>query len=492
MLHKENMTLNKQNILKTNKILIIVIFSLFIAICTYSQPLTWQRILNNDFGGVSKVLQTNDGGFAAIGSTRLNNEYKINLTKLDKYGNILWVKIYGIGYANARWAEITNDNGFNIGGYSDSAVGNSKVFLVKTDSSGNIQWQRYYSFSSLDQGNCVKQTIDNGFILVGRTTLFSYSSIILIKVDNVGNVQWNKIMNFGVGVSIQELLILEQGYLLAGWINNNPSDILIIKTNNVGDTIWSKVFGGTNTDAAYSSETLGNFGYLIGGYSSSYNTHSESYLLKLDTSGNLIWQKTYSGVYSEECSGVKYKPGLGYILAGSADTANFLYTRALIKIVDTNGVLIKQVTFFPADRGGWFNDLELANDGGYILGGTANVNSASNMYVAKTDSLLHAEPIGISVITQNIPEEFSISQNYPNPFNPATKIKFDISGKSVAQTFLSVYDIQGKLIATLVDKQLKPGSYEVTYESSGLSSGVYFYRINAGDFTDTKIMILLK
>ncbi|MBE2219343.1 MAG: T9SS type A sorting domain-containing protein, partial [Ignavibacteria bacterium] len=83
-------------------------------------------------------------------------------------------------------------------------------------------------------------------------------------------------------------------------------------------------------------------------------------------------------------------------------------------------------------------------------------------------------------------------QNYPNPFNPVTKIKFDVSGISVAQTFLSVYDINGKEISLLVNEELKPGSYEISFNASGLSSGVYFCKISAGNFTDVKKMVLLK
>lgn len=128
----------------------------------------------------------------------------------------------------------------------------------------------------------------------------------------------------GIGVSIQSILTLGNGYLLTGWKNNNPSDVLIIKTDNSGDTLWSRKLQQIS-DAAYSSVLLGSYGYLIGGYSNSFNIHSESYLIKIDTSGNLIWQKTYSGFYAEQCKAVKYRPGFGYILAGSADGRETFY-----------------------------------------------------------------------------------------------------------------------------------------------------------------------
>ncbi len=100
--------------------------------------------------------------------------------------------------------------------------------------------------------------------------------------------------------------------------------------------------------------------------------------------------------------------------------------------------------------------------------------------------------VGVSPINSEVPKQFSLGQNYPNPFNPETKIKFQISGVSVTQTFLSVYDISGKVIASLINTGLKPGSYEISFDASGLSSGVYFYKISAGSFADVKRMVLVK
>ena len=100
--------------------------------------------------------------------------------------------------------------------------------------------------------------------------------------------------------------------------------------------------------------------------------------------------------------------------------------------------------------------------------------------------------VGIQPISNILPKSFSLSQNYPNPFNPSTKIKFSIPGSSVAQTFLSVYDILGKEITTLVNEQLKPGSYEVEWNAANYPSGVYYYKLTSGDFTETKKMVLIK
>jgi hypothetical protein len=90
----------------------------------------------------------------------------------------------------------------------------------------------------------------------------------------------------------------------------------------------------------------------------------------------------------------------------------------------------------------------------------------------------------------NIPNKFSLSQNYPNPFNPSTVICYQLAAGS--QVTLMVYDVLGNEVATLVNEEKQPGVYEVEFDASQLSSGIYFYKLKAGNFTETKKMILLK
>jgi len=104
-------------------------------------------------------------------------------------------------------------------------------------------------------------------------------------------------------------------------------------------------------------------------------------------------------------------------------------------------------------------------------------------------------PLSLTQISSNIPEGFILEQNYPNPFNPSTKIRFQIPA-SVETTrwgvSLRIYDVSGKEVSTLVNNELKSGTYEVDWDASAYSSGVYFYSIQAGDFNVTKKMVLVK
>ena len=96
-------------------------------------------------------------------------------------------------------------------------------------------------------------------------------------------------------------------------------------------------------------------------------------------------------------------------------------------------------------------------------------------------------------VTQNqkgIPQKYNIYQNYPNPFNPVTKIKFDIPAESNVN--ITIYNILGKEISNVVNERLASGSYEVNWDASNYPSGIYYYKLSAGNFNETKKMILLK
>ncbi len=125
------------------------------------------------------------------------------------------------------------------------------------------------------------------------------------------------------------------------------------------------------------------------------------------------------------------------------------------------------------------------------IGGTVQYQiSAINLWGDPSLILNYDATTRVENITAHIPQEFSLSQNYPNPFNPTTSIRYAVSSGQFV--LLKVYDIIGKEVATLVNEEKPAGSYEVEFNASGLSSGIYFYQLNTGSITATKKMILLR
>jgi hypothetical protein len=118
------------------------------------------------------------------------------------------------------------------------------------------------------------------------------------------------------------------------------------------------------------------------------------------------------------------------------------------------------------------------NDGGGIYAQNINIDGS------------FGNALGIIGTSGSAPKEFSLSQNFPNPFNPSTEIKFDIA--KLSNVKLNIYNILGEKVASLVDQSLPAGSYSINWNASNMPSGVYFYKIYAGDFSATKKLILIK
>ncbi|MCL4538602.1 MAG: T9SS type A sorting domain-containing protein, partial [Bacteroidetes bacterium] len=125
----------------------------------------------------------------------------------------------------------------------------------------------------------------------------------------------------------------------------------------------------------------------------------------------------------------------------------------------------------------------------------SSVNSLAsddNFIYAATESGVFKRPRSISAVVErpSVPSSFMLKQNYPNPFNPATTIEYEVSSKQYVA--LKVYNVLGQKVALLVNGEQSPGYYKVNFDASRLPSGVYFYRLEAGSYSATKKMVLIR
>ncbi len=125
--------------------------------------------------------------------------------------------------------------------------------------------------------------------------------------------------------------------------------------------------------------------------------------------------------------------------------------------------------------------------GGYGGSGSALKGCRVNGITYGDTSMIY---VGIKTLSVSLPTKYKLYRNWPNPFNPVTNIRFEIPKSSYVK--ITVYDLTGKEIETLVNQNLKPGAYETSWNASNYSSGIYFCKIQAGEYTETKKMVLLK
>jgi hypothetical protein len=319
-------------ILKTLLVKSILLLLTFFTINLSAQapPTMWTKTFggsNIDIG--HSVEQTSDGGFIITGYTRSYGTMSgrnVWLIKTDTFGNEQWNNTFGgNGDDEGYCVKQTTDGGYIIAGLTNSfGAGLKDFYLVKTDSLGSLLWQRTFGGANDDEAYSVLQTNDGGFIAAGVTSSFSNGGrdVFLVKTDPSGNFVWQK--NLG-GLSSDGAWDIQHtsdgGFIIAGWTFSHGPGFLgnawLLKTDSLGNEQWNKVFGGTEVDRAYSVQQTTDGGYILTGYTDSFGAGLyDMLLIKTDNTGNQQWMKTFGGTGRDYGHSVQQTMDGGFIAAG--------------------------------------------------------------------------------------------------------------------------------------------------------------------------------
>jgi len=161
---------------------------------------------------------------------------------------------------------------------------------------------------------------------------------------------------------------------------------------------------------------------------------------------------------------------------------------------ENEGRIVGESGFMLTTTDGGINWLEQTKRTPYQLYSTYFISEDVGWATGTAGIILKTTNGGISFVEEEeideIPTDYNLSHNYPNPFNPSTKIKYSVSLRS--NVVVKVFDILGNEIETLVNEEKQTGTYEITWYAESLPSGIYFYRLQAGNFVETKKMVLMK
>lgn len=457
-------------------LLTTVIFSTTITV--YGQTTFQNTYGGTDFDFGLSVQQTTDGGYILFGQTSSfgNGEQDMYLVKTDDQGNEQWYQTYG----GTNWefgisAQQTTDGGYILCG-AYSGLGNDSLALIKTDPGGNEIWNKRYSGTvERDAGQFVQQTSDGGFIAVGFTGPGFTEHIYMVKTDFNGNEQWSKVhispgREFAVGVRQTS----DGGFAMIGETNSTGfggKDIFLVKTNSTGDIIWTKTFGTSSDEIGRSIYITSDNGFILLGYEDSIG--GNLYLVKTDALGNEQWSNYYGGIGWDMGHSVQQTSDGGYILAGRKENTGSGTNDMYCIKTDNAGTVVWEYTY-PRGIISDANSVQQTTDGGYILlGSTIDTVGGvdSDMYLVKINGL------GLVSVYDNDFPKLKVFA-YPNPFTEYTTIEFE--GSENRELSMTLLNIQGQIIRSIKNITAE----QIRIERGDLSRGIYFFQL----FTDKQLI----
>ena len=361
----------------------------------------------------------------------MRNREAIVILKLDNNGDLIFTKNIdlGLGSNYVMGSTKTFEGGFALTGYTDSrGQGYNDVSLVKLNSAGDTTWIKTYGGTQNDNGFSISQNRDSGFIITGIT----------------------------------------------GSFNTQIGDFYTIRTDKNGDTLWTRTFGFTNADNAVSAKETSDGGFVVAG--TSWDTlagHNDIYLIKYDSSGNLLWNKRLKQNVENFASGLQILSDGKIVISGTIIRGPG-YNAYLILANDIGDTLWTK-EFGKPNHSEQTYSLALTSDGGYILSGSTD-DIVAVAYLVKVDSTGNLLNFINTIYSKNL---FVL---YPNPaWN-----KIQISGGEENNFQYIKYQIYNALGSMVSSGYLEGNSNEI--DLIGIKPGVYFISL----FTNEKYSQTIK
>ncbi|HCN38065.1 MAG TPA: hypothetical protein DIS94_10190 [Bacteroidetes bacterium] len=423
-----------------------------------------------------------------------------HLVKYDSSGNFQWRSRYsgpGPGSSYPRDMVLDTIGNIYITGFSGGIGTFLDITTAKYNPQGDTVWTRRFDYDNYnDDGIKILLNNDNHIYVFGHMN-FSTTSIrrnlVLLKYSISGEQIFDKYVSvpenyFDYPIDMKND---KEGNILLLCNRNLPRTItMLYKYNILGDTLWNYFYSGYNNNAYPSKVTTDSVNniYIIGGNINDSN-RSELYINKLFPNGSIDFEKNY-GILGKGIGCTDALISNNKILyTGSIGSSSPISNSKFISLESDLAAKIKWYETF--DNGnlvtnfGAIRILSFDNSF-YVFGsGTGNIDSNFTLFLIKYNLLSNINN-GSEIV-----KEFKLHQNYPNPFNPITNIEFRITKYGFVT--LNIYDITGKLIETLINKNLSPGSYKIQWDAGNKPTGIYFYSMLSDNKPiDTKRMILIK
>ncbi|TYA70137.1 hypothetical protein [Seonamhaeicola marinus] len=370
------------------------------------------------------IIATSDGGYAILGYTqssdgditnKTNSSFDYWLLKFDANHALQWQQTYG-GASDDRGSCLiqTQDNGFALLGSRKSTNGFNDFWVIRTNASGHISWETSFGFSGTDEGISIIETNDNGLLLTGvldvtasggqgntkhnLTKRHAGGDYWAVKLDASGNLEWSKFFGGTFTDTPYDVVQTDDnGYILVGSsdsadtdIKNNKGtyDFWVIKISETGNLVWETSFGGTQLDEARGIAKTNDGNFIIIGDTRSNDKDvgfnkgaADFWVIKISNQGDLLWEKTFGGSSFDAARAIHRTKDNGFVISGSsrsADTdleANNGQNDAWVIKLNNQGNLEWQKSLGGADVDLAYDAIQL-NDNSIVVVGESNSSNA--------------------------------------------------------------------------------------------------------------------
>lgn len=499
----------------------LILFSIVSA--QYAQT-TFQRLYNaSPNTQFNNIISTSDGGSIVCGSVgTASTDYLVS--KLDANGQVQWAKHIGSWMGNESSVKIGESigGGYYLLGTTSSTSMYGEVNLISIDASGNILWNKTYSGGTYIMSPSVRQTLSGGFIISAKATDTTGNYFLLIKTDMLGNIIWSKAYS-AMAWDKQQCYDVEEcvdgGFISVG--DHSYSGIYIIRTDTNGNLIWAKKYSTPSSEhiTGYSIIKTSDGNYLISGNYYALASSYEQILMKINTSGNVVWAKKYSieGNSTVSYTSVVEATDGGYAINFQLSDGG--YFQELTKVNSSGTPQWSKHYTLSNNSTSNQNTIAITNNGGFLISSNHVDTISYNVfgYLIKTDSLgnsgcsevndsITETPIILNItspsvttnfgssntisfssenialqVSSNCADDVGISDSdemnskvliFPNPFSVSASIQLTNGNNSGQKHVFELYDIVGRTV-----KNIEFTGLLTEIKREELQSGIYLWRV---------------
>ena len=401
---------------------------------------------------------------------------------LKRYFLILFLIFFLLpSYSNAQWQQVLDEDTRYIFATDSTVYAGIDPFGLYRSSNNGQSWSMIYQASGISDiiidNNIMYMCWGNKLV---KSTNGGYNWTDLLITDHTYDVElYNSILIAGV---YDSGVYVSTNYGI-NWSQSNLQNITVRSLSRIG----SKIYAATGESGIFVSTDAG------------MNWSQTSFiipdLLKLGVHGSTIFVSVrYRGLFASTDEGISW-----YQTELDSGNVNSIISYGNSVIVASSSLLPEQHGILRSENN--FQSWVPLNEGLAPLQSAYSIDFNSNYFFAGLSGWITGSKggvfrrdrnqiSGITVVNTSIPDKYSLHQNYPNPFNPSTKISFAVSKTSNVR--MLIYDHLGREVATLINEELSPGTYEKEFDGSNLSSGIYYYKLITGEFSETKKMVLVK